>query len=193
MIAVSGGSDSDIMIDMFERIGYPKNLVTYCWFDTGLEYEATKRHLRYLEDKYDIEIKRYRPKMTVAQATKKYGVPFIGKTISGYIGRLQKHNFQFEEGEFQELYDRYPKCKAALRFWCNNWGEKSSFNISRNSMLKEFIVSNPPPSISDKCCHYAKKLTADRAAKELEATLNVVGVRRAEGGGESYSIYVLFF
>ena len=30
--------------------------VSYIWCDTGLEYQATKDHLKYLEDKYKIEI-----------------------------------------------------------------------------------------------------------------------------------------
>ena len=61
MVSISGGSDSDIMLDMFEKLGYDEGEVVYVWFDTGLEYDATRRHLTYLEQKYGIEIKRYRP------------------------------------------------------------------------------------------------------------------------------------
>ena len=56
MVSISGGSDSDIMLDMFERLGYDEGEVVYVWFDTGLEYDATKRHLKYLEQKYGIDI-----------------------------------------------------------------------------------------------------------------------------------------
>lgn len=42
MVSVSGGADSDILVDLFERIGYEPGQVVYVWFDTGLEYEATK-------------------------------------------------------------------------------------------------------------------------------------------------------
>lgn len=63
MCSISGGSDSDIMIDMIEKIK-PKGKVHYVFFDTGLEYDATKRHLDYLEEKYNIQSyeynKRYR-------------------------------------------------------------------------------------------------------------------------------------
>ena len=61
LVSISGGSDSDIMMDIFERVGYPTGLVVYAWYDTGLEYDATKRHLKYLEEKYGISIERYRP------------------------------------------------------------------------------------------------------------------------------------
>jgi predicted phosphoadenosine phosphosulfate sulfurtransferase len=46
LCSVSGGSDSDIMIDLIYRIDRNKK-VKYVWFDTGLEYQATKDHLIY--------------------------------------------------------------------------------------------------------------------------------------------------
>ena len=54
--SISGGSDSDVMLDIVWRCD-KDNKVTYVWFDTGLEYQATKDHLKYLENKYNIEIK----------------------------------------------------------------------------------------------------------------------------------------
>lgn len=184
-VSISGGSDSDIMIDLFERIGYPDGLVVYVWFDTGLEYDATKRHIKDIEQKHGVSIIRKRPRLTVAQAVKKYGVPFLEKKASGYIERLQKHNFEFIDLSFDELYERHPNCKAALRFWCNTWGDRSSFNISKDVGLKEFMIKNKPPQISDKCCTYAKKKVAEDTIKELGCTLDVVGVRRAEGGARA--------
>lgn len=46
--SVSGGSDSDIVIDILERVrnGRP---VQYVFYDTGIEYDVTKQHLDYLE------------------------------------------------------------------------------------------------------------------------------------------------
>ena len=55
--SISGGSDSDIMLDLIHRIDEQKK-VTYVWFDTGLEYKATKEHLKYLEDRYRINVQR---------------------------------------------------------------------------------------------------------------------------------------
>lgn len=53
MVSVSGGSDSDILLDLCAKLDESKKC-TYVFFDTGLEYQATKEHLKYLEDKYGI-------------------------------------------------------------------------------------------------------------------------------------------
>ena len=55
---VSGGADSDVMLDIIWKCDLD-NRVTYAWFDTGLEYQATKDHLEYLEKKYGIKIEKY--------------------------------------------------------------------------------------------------------------------------------------
>lgn len=179
-VSISGGSDSDIMMDMFERIGYPYGLVIYAWYDTGLEYEATKRHLIDLEKKYGIRIARYRPEMTVAQAVKKYGVPFISKMHSRFIDKLQQKHFGFEDDAEDVLIERYPNCKTGIHYWTNWYGDR--FSIRRETCLKEFMIQNHPPKISDQCCTYAKKNTAKKAIKDNNASLNVIGVRRDEGG-----------
>ena len=186
LVSISGGSDSDIMMDIFERVGYPTGLVVYAWYDTGLEYDATKRHLKYLEEKYGISIERYRPEMTVAQAVKKFGVPFISKMHSRFIDRLQMKDFQFENEDEDVLLKKYPTCKAGIHYWTNWYGDK--FSVRGAAGLKEFMIVNHPPKISDQCCTYAKKDTAKRAIKEHDCTLNVVGIRRAEGGGCDLSL-----
>ena len=55
---ISGGSDSDVMLDIVWRCD-KDNKVEYVWFDTGIEYQATKEHLKYLEEKYNIKILTY--------------------------------------------------------------------------------------------------------------------------------------
>ena len=40
LCSVSGGSDSDIMLDIIWRCDRDKK-VTYVWYNTGLEYQAT--------------------------------------------------------------------------------------------------------------------------------------------------------
>lgn len=57
LCSVSGGSDSDIMLDLLTRVDKDKK-IKYIWFNTGLEYNATKKHLIYLEKKYNIVIER---------------------------------------------------------------------------------------------------------------------------------------
>lgn len=56
---VSGGSDSDVMMDICVKCDVD-NKIDYVWFDTGLEYQATKDHLKHLEDKYGVNIIRYK-------------------------------------------------------------------------------------------------------------------------------------
>ena len=37
MVSISGGSDSDVMMDMIERCKSPENEIDYVFFDTGIE------------------------------------------------------------------------------------------------------------------------------------------------------------
>lgn len=179
--SLSGGSDSDVMLDICTKCD-KDNKIEYVWFDTGLEYQATKDHLKYLEKKYGIEIKSYKAIKPIPLSCKKYGQPFLSKQVSEYIKRLQSHNFKWEDKTFEELYEEYPKCKAALLWWCNK-KECNSFNIRWNKWLKEFLIENPPTfPISNLCCKYAKKDVAHKLLDEYGYDLNIVGVRKAEGG-----------
>lgn len=185
MCSISGGSDSDIMLDMLYRLDADRK-ITYVFFDTGLEMQATKDHIKYLSEKYGIEIITLKPKVPAAAAVKKIGYPFWTKQTSEYISRLQKHGFTWEYGTFEELYAKYPNCKAALRWWCNAWGENSRLNINKSAYLKEYIMQNHPPIMfSQKCCDNCKKKPALAAVKALETDLELVGVRQAEGGARS--------
>lgn len=155
MVSISGGSDSDIMLDLFERIGYPDGLVYYVWFDTGMEYQATKRHLVYLEQRYGITIHRHKPKLTVAQACKRYGVPFFTKRDSQRIEALQRHGFQFSG-----------ICANGYKADEIYWNENSRTSASHAAGLREFLECDPPElTISDRCCTFAKK---DRREKQLK-------------------------
>lgn len=148
---------------------------------------ATKEHLNELEKKYGITIMRNKSYNPVPRACKQYGVPFLSKRVSMYISRLQNHGFQWEDQPFEELLEKYPKCKSALMWWCNKHGDKSMFNINKQYGLKEFMVLNPPTfKISDKCCDYAKKKTIKQIlSSHPSPILNCVGVRKREGGVRS--------
>lgn len=184
MCSVSGGWDSDIMTHLLILCG-GKDKTTFCFFDTGLEYDATKEHIKYLEQRYGIEIKVLKPKKAIPTCCKEYGVPFWSKFASEMIHRLQKNGFQWEDEPFDVLLERYPKCKAALRWWCNEWGENSRFNISWVADLKEFMVWNPPTmKISSVCCSKAKKEPA-HVEEENGYDLICTGVRKEEGGTRS--------
>ena len=190
--SISGGSDSDIMLDLIHSVD-PDKKTTYYWIDTGLEYQATKDHLKYLEDRYNIKIVHIKPEKSIPTCVREYGVPFISKYVSEMIGRLQRHNFQWEDEPLEVLLERYPRCKTALQWWCNAYytdenGVKSmsKFSISKNRYLKEFIMSNPPDfPISNKCCYHTKKKASRAFIKETDADLHIMGIRKAEGGVRS--------
>lgn len=185
--SISGGSDSDILIDLIEKCENENN-ITYAFFDTGLEFKATKEHLDDLEEKYGIQIERIKAIKSIPLCCREYGQPFLSKQVSEWISRLQRHNFQWEDEPIDILIKKYPECKAALRWWCNdferrNKDRESSFNIGYNQYLKEFIIENPPQfKISNKCCHYAKKMVANKFKKKGNFDLNIYGVRKSEGG-----------
>ena len=182
LVAISGGSDSDIMLDLLYKLDEEKKAV-YVWCDTGLEYEATKRHLKELEDEYGIQIIPLKANVPIPLAVRKYGVPFLSKHVSEYIMRLQKHGFQWEDEPFDALYAKYPDCKGALRWWCNDFGENSKFNINYNKYLKEFMIQNPPDFfISSKCCYFAKKSPVNTYVANNDFDLTCTGVRKAERG-----------
>lgn len=179
--SISGGSDSDVMLDICTKCD-KDNKIEYVWFDTGLEYQATKDHLIYLENKYGVKIKEYKAVKPIPLTCKQYGQPFISKHVSEMIRRLQRYHFKFEDRDFDDLYSEYPKCKSALEWWCNK--KKSfAFNIKQNKWLKEFLIKNPPTfQISNICCKYAKKDVMHKLMDEFGYDLNIVGVRKAEGG-----------
>ena len=117
LCSVSGGSDSDIMLDIIHTLD-ESGKVVYYWINTGLEYQATKEHLDELERKYGIEIIRLKPDKSIPLCVMEYGVPFLSKYVSEQMMRLQKHGFQWENEPLEVLLLKYPKCKTALQWWC---------------------------------------------------------------------------
>jgi 3'-phosphoadenosine 5'-phosphosulfate sulfotransferase (PAPS reductase)/FAD synthetase len=187
--SISGGSDSDIMLDMIYRAD-PDKKVKYYFCDTGLEYQATKDHLSEVESRYGIKIERIRPAKPIPTCVREYGVPFISKYVSEMISRLQRHNFRWEDEPFEVLIERYPKCYTALIWWCNHnetkKGDKintTRFGISHNKYLKEFMIANPPIfPISARCCDVSKKKPLEKFKRAIFCDLDMTGVRKAEGG-----------
>lgn len=183
LVSVSGGSDSDILVDICHRMDPESKRTKYVWVNTGLEYRATIEHLEYLEKRYGIQIIRQRAKTPIPVSVRKYGQPFLSKTVSEFMYRLQLHNFQWEDEPYEELIKKYPRCKSALEWWCNEKGENSKLNISNNRYLKEFIMANPPTfAISNKCCEKTKKESIAQVIKSTHADLDITGVRKYEGG-----------
>lgn len=186
LVSVSGGSDSDVMMDLIMRCG-GRDKTTFVFFDTGLEYQATKKQIQYLNEKYDVEIQVIPPIKPIPLCVREYGVPFWSKHVSEMITCLQRYDFKWEDKPFEELILEYPNCKAALQWWCNGYvrrdGKVSNFDIAYTPYLKEFLMANPPQfKISNKCCHYAKKQPGKKYLESSDYDLNCIGIRKAEGG-----------
>lgn len=196
----SGGSDSDIMIDLIEQSrkicpSLPK--VRYVFFNTGLEMKATKDHVKETAEKYGVEIEEVRPKVNIVQATRTYGVPFVSKIMSGGLDEWQKKKIpltiadEYAEAEDKiakraELKERYPKCESLINFLCccNGKGEPRpniQLVINSSKYMLDFVKEYPPDfKISARCCDYCKKQIAHKTQKGYEMV--ITGERRDEGG-----------
>lgn len=188
MCSISGGYDSDILMDLMIRCG-GKEKSTFVFNNTGLEYDATKEHISYLEELYGVNIIKLRPQKAIQTCCREYGVPFWSKHASEMIYRLQRHGFQWEDEPLDVLMEKYRGCKSALRWWANDYetkvGNPSKFNINWVEGLKEFLMNSPPNfKISQKCCLYAKK-NPIKEFLDSGFDLNCMGVRKAEGGQRS--------
>ena len=199
----SGGADSDILIDLIEQCrkvmpSLPK--VKYVFFNTGLEMQATKDHVRKQAEKYGVEIDTVRPEVNIVNATRKCGVPFVSKIMSGGLEEWQKKGIplsiadEYEQAEDkhakrQELRERYPKCESLINFLCccNAAGDPRpdiQLVINSSKYMRDFIGEFPPDfKISAKCCDYCKKHVAHKIQKGYEMV--VTGERRDEGGMRS--------
>lgn len=202
ILSYSGGADSDILLDLVERTRRTFHLppVQYAFFNTGLEMKATKDHVKAQAEKYGIEIKEYRPKINIVQATRKCGVPFVSKIMSAGLSEWQKKGIpltiadEYDKAEDKaakrrELRERYPKCESVINFLCccNSAGEPRpniQLVINSSKYMKDFIAECPPDfQISAKCCDYCKKQLAHRVQKGFD--MIITGERRDEGGMRS--------
>lgn len=198
----SGGSDSDIMIDLIERTRKTFNLppITYSFFNTGLEMKATKDHVKATAQKYGVEIVEHRPKINIVMASRKYGIPFVSKIMSYGLSEWQKKQVplsiaeEYEQAEDkaakrQELRERYPKCESVINFLCccNSAGEPRpniQLVINSSRYMRDFIGECPPDfKVSAECCTYCKKNVAHSVQKDFD--MIITGERRDEGGMRS--------
>ena len=198
----SGGSDSDILIDIIEKarklFGLPK--VDYCFFNTGLETKATKDHVKEVAEKYAVEIVEHRPKKNIVLATREYGQPFVSKIMSNAMDTVQNKKLPFsikkeydeaedKKAKRQELRERYPNAEQGINFLCccNKDGEPRpniQLVINSSPYMYDYMVENPPTfKISAKCCDYCKKQVAHRVQKYYDMV--ITGERRDEGGMRS--------
>ena len=198
----SGGADSDILLDVIEQTRKIFNLppVKYVFFNTGLEMEATKRHVKEVAKKYGVEIEECRPKVNIVNAVRLHGIPFVSKIMSAGLSEWQKKGVplsvadEYDQAEDKaakraELRERYPNCESVLNFLCccNSAGEPRpniQLVINSSKYMRDFISEFPPDfAVSAKCCDYCKKQLAHSVQKGYE--MIITGERRAEGGMRS--------
>ena len=199
----SGGADSDLLLDIIERTraAFPSlPPVKYAFFNTGLEMKATKDHVKATAEKYGVEITTYRPKISIVQAARTYGIPFVSKIMSAGLSEWQKKGVplsiaqEYEQAEDKaakraELKARYPKCEQVINFLCccNSAGEPRpniQLVINSSKFMRDFIGEYPPDfRISAKCCDYCKKQVAHAVQKDYD--MIITGERRDEGGMRS--------
>ncbi|ONI42189.1 hypothetical protein AN641_03625 [Candidatus Epulonipiscioides gigas] len=189
-VSISGGADSDIMLNMVMQTVDKSNLdkLKFIFFDTGVEYQATKKHLEQLEVKYGITLIKLKPKKSIGVIKKEFGSPFLSKFASKNISILQKKGFNFAtDKSYEELILIYPRAKTVLGWWFNK-NSINQLNINYNKGLKEFLQTNPPDfKISSKCCDFLKKDIGKEFDKLNQTDLNIIGIRRAEGGIRTFS------
>ena len=200
----SGGSDSDIMIDLIERTRKTFNLppVKYVFFNTGLEMKATKNHVKATAEKYGVEIMEVKPAKgnDIVSSVRRDGQPFVSKIMSGGLSEWQKKGVplsiaeEYENAEDKaakraELKERYPKCESLINFLCccNAAGEPRpniQLVINSSKYMRDFIGECPPDfKISANCCNHCKKAPAHKIQKDFE--MIITGERRDEGGMRS--------
>lgn len=198
----SGGSDSDIMLHLIETVRKTYDLppVQYCFFNTGLEMEAIKRHVRETAELYGVAITEHRPKKNIVRSTRDHGIPFISKIASSGLEGIQKKdiplsiaeeyaNAEDKAAKRAELKERYPKCESTINFLCgcNSKGEPRpdiQLVIGSSKYLLDFIIENPIPfKVSNKCCDHCKKQLAHSVQKSFDMV--ITGERRDEGGMRS--------
>jgi len=198
----SGGSDSDIMLHLIEQVRKTFNFppVQYCFFNTGLEMQAIKQHVKDVEKLYGVTITEHRPKKNIVLATREYGLPFVSKIMSSGLEGVQKKNIplsiadEYAEAEDKiakraELKARYPGCETTINFLCgcNSAGEPRpdiQLVINSSKYMLDFIKENPIPfKVSNKCCNCCKKDLAHSIQKDFDMV--ITGERRDEGGMRS--------
>lgn len=198
----SGGSDSDILIDLIERTREIFDLppVKYVFFNTGLEMKAIKDHVKVTSEKYGVEIEERRPKVNIVKAARTYGIPFVSKIMSAGLSEWQKKGVPLsiakeydkakdKAAKRKELKDRYPKCESLINFLCccNSSGEPRpniQLVINSSKYMRDFIGECPPDfQISADCCYHCKKQLAHSVQKDYD--MIITGERRAEGGMRS--------
>lgn len=164
-ISVSGGSDSDCIVHLV--CTYFPEFLEKCKFvfvNTGLEYDATKRHLCDLEKRYGITIDRIRGQ-SVVTVVRERGVPILSKMKSHMLGQYvsgKKWPVDYIFGTKIHTYN--------------------SFKFTKNQQELARYLKENNIAVSRDCCTYSKKKPLTQFQNEHDIDLAVTGERKSEGG-----------
>lgn len=164
-VSVSGGSDSDCIVHLICTY-FPEYLYKckFVFVNTGFEWNATKRHLQDLVDRYGIQLDQIRGRSVVA-VVQENGLPILSKQKSEMMRKYiagQPHAVKYIFGGKIHSFH-------AMQF------------TAKQQLLCKFVKFNNI-KISAKCCDYSKKKPLHEYKKKYGIDLTVTGERKAEGG-----------
>jgi len=137
-ISYSGGKDSEVMRHLVKEL-YPD--VKAVFVDTGTEHK-TREHAN---KKADVVI---RPKKTMYEVWKKYGIPFPSKQQANYLYKINNTKSDY--------------LKSRLMTGIMKDGSKTMFKLSK----KWKPLLDTDFKFSERCCYYLKKEPLKRYGKE---------------------------
>lgn len=165
LCAYSGGSDSDILIDLLEsarKLNPSLPEIKYAFFNTGLEMKAIKDHVKEISEKYGVEIQEAKSNPNIVQAVRKYGTPFYSKIVSKRFEEWRRHpevtplmyyeyvNSSDKPSKIIEFIEKYPNCRGLIQWitgtkadglpCTNNQLSISSIKYFFHSSLLSFLI-----------------------------------------------------
>jgi len=155
-VAVSGGKDSQVLLDIVRSI-YPE--VPGVFYNTGVEYPEVLHVVRRMDN-----VEWRRPAKTFPEIIQQYGYPVISKRVAQYV-----HEVKRSRGE---------TATKRLRLT----GIKTDGTFSKMGKIPDkwqFLI-DAPFGISDKCCNFLKKQPAKAYEKET-GRAPILGTMATEG------------
>jgi 3'-phosphoadenosine 5'-phosphosulfate sulfotransferase (PAPS reductase)/FAD synthetase len=150
-VAVSGGKDSLVVLDLLHKAGYGREL-DYWWGDDGWDYPETLTFLDRLEEIYQIEISRFRNDWATADFAKKFGpIGRFNQQVhdaagqSAHINLPEKYNLIFLGLRKDESSARYLNLKKrGLLYYAANRKEWHSCPLAKwtSRDIWAYIVGN---------------------------------------------------
>jgi 3'-phosphoadenosine 5'-phosphosulfate sulfotransferase (PAPS reductase)/FAD synthetase len=142
--------------------------IHFVFSNTGLEYEATRKHLIELENRYGIVIERVKG-LSVVTVVDKYGVPIISKEKSLILHYYMK-NAPYAVRQVEGIGE-YGKD-----------GKKSKRAFTEKEKALAAYCKDNDIAISERCCYFSKKKPLHQYNRTHNIDLSVTGERKSEGG-----------